>query len=213
MTSTDRPPAYFVSDAVSVDFLNTYSMTNEVVFEWISDGSDLLEWLAATNLVPREVLEDLRAHALPGEMDAIAAQARVLREWFRSFVKKWLGKSLSPRALASLEPLNRILARDVKFGQIAARSRRDGQEASSTFSWSAQRRWQSADTLLFPLAEAMANLVCNDDFAHVRMCEGAGCNLLFVDRTRHRNRRWCSMALCGNRAKQVAHRNRRQRDV
>ncbi|HEY6735223.1 MAG TPA: CGNR zinc finger domain-containing protein, partial [Roseiarcus sp.] len=38
--------------------------------------------------------------------------------------------------------------------------------------------------------------------------EGANCTLVFVDRTRRRGRRWCSMALCGNRAKQAAHRHR-----
>ncbi len=31
---------------------------------------------------------------------------------------------------------------------------------------------------------------------------------LFVDRTRGQARRWCSTAVCGNRAKQAAHRNR-----
>jgi predicted RNA-binding Zn ribbon-like protein len=31
---------------------------------------------------------------------------------------------------------------------------------------------------------------------------------VFVDRTRRRARRWCSMAICGNRAKQAAHRSR-----
>jgi predicted RNA-binding Zn ribbon-like protein len=31
---------------------------------------------------------------------------------------------------------------------------------------------------------------------------------MFADRTRRRARRWCSMAVCGTRAKQAAHRNR-----
>jgi predicted RNA-binding Zn ribbon-like protein len=34
------------------------------------------------------------------------------------------------------------------------------------------------------------------------------CTLIFADHTRRRARRWCSMAICGNRAKQAAHRNR-----
>ena len=44
--------------------------------------------------------------------------------------------------------------------------------------------------------------------ANVKACEGAACTLLFVDHTRSRARRWCSMAICGNRAKQAAHRRR-----
>jgi predicted RNA-binding Zn ribbon-like protein len=31
---------------------------------------------------------------------------------------------------------------------------------------------------------------------------------MFVDHTRGRKRRWCSMALCGNRTKAAAHRKR-----
>ncbi|HKN11149.1 MAG TPA: CGNR zinc finger domain-containing protein, partial [Pseudomonadota bacterium] len=46
------------------------------------------------------------------------------------------------------------------------------------------------------------------DFSNVKACEGHACTLMFVDRTRGRARRWCSMAACGNRAKQAAHRNR-----
>jgi predicted RNA-binding Zn ribbon-like protein len=32
--------------------------------------------------------------------------------------------------------------------------------------------------------------------------------LHFLDTTRGRRRRWCNMAVCGNRAKQAAHRDR-----
>jgi predicted RNA-binding Zn ribbon-like protein len=54
----------------------------------------------------------------------------------------------------------------------------------------------------------MAQLLVNADFRHVKACEGQGCTLMFLDTTRGRMRRWCSMAVCGNRAKQAAHRER-----
>jgi predicted RNA-binding Zn ribbon-like protein len=47
------------------------------------------------------------------------------------------------------------------------------------------------------------------DFRLIRECEGSVCSLLFLDRTKAHGRRWCSMALCGNRAKAAAHRARR----
>jgi predicted RNA-binding Zn ribbon-like protein len=56
----------------------------------------------------------------------------------------------------------------------------------------------------------MAELVCDEDFSHVKACEGRGCTLMFLDRTRGHARRWCSMSVCGNRAKQAAHRERAQ---
>jgi predicted RNA-binding Zn ribbon-like protein len=70
------------------------------------------------------------------------------------------------------------------------------------------RRWRSPESLLLPIGEALAKFVCEGDFADVKACEGHACTLVFADRTRRRARRWCSMAICGNRAKQAAHRSR-----
>jgi len=56
--------------------------------------------------------------------------------------------------------------------------------------------------------EAMAHLVCSKDFSLVKGCEGKTCTLLFLDKTHARARRWCSMNICGNRAKQAANRQR-----
>jgi predicted RNA-binding Zn ribbon-like protein len=62
--------------------------------------------------------------------------------------------------------------------------------------------------LLLPIARALAEVVTECDFTYVRACEGPTCTLYFVDRTRARARRWCTMSTCGNRAKQAAHRGR-----
>jgi predicted RNA-binding Zn ribbon-like protein len=70
------------------------------------------------------------------------------------------------------------------------------------------RRWVTPNALLLPIAEALADLVCSEDFSLVKGCEGKICTFLFLDRTNGRARRWCSMAVCGNRAKQEAHRYR-----
>jgi predicted RNA-binding Zn ribbon-like protein len=42
----------------------------------------------------------------------------------------------------------------------------------------------------------------------VRECAAEDCSLIFYDESRSKNRRWCSMQRCGNRAKVRAHRNR-----
>jgi predicted RNA-binding Zn ribbon-like protein len=118
-----------------------------------------------------------------------------------------MGKPLTPNALQDLATLNRILERDEEFGQIAKRDRRD-EAAAGGLVWRAARRWRSPDTLLLPIARALADLVCHEDFTQVKACEGEDCTLLFIDRTHGRARRWCSMGICGNRAKQAAHRRR-----
>jgi predicted RNA-binding Zn ribbon-like protein len=151
-------------------------------------------------------VKELKARAMPGEFDAVAAQARGLREWFRGFVKARGGMRLGADLLRELEPLNRLLGRDEQFAQLVAEPR----EGETILGLKALRRWRTPESLLLPIGEEIARFLCGGDFEHVKACEGSTCTLLFVDRTRGRARRWCSMAICGNRAKQAAHRNRRK---
>ena len=84
------------------------------------------------------------------------------------------------------------------------------EQAVSGIDWRTQRRWRSPSSLLYAIAKAMGDVICLTDFTHVKACEGPPCTLLFVDKTRGHARRWCKMAVCGNRAKQTAYRNRSQ---
>jgi predicted RNA-binding Zn ribbon-like protein len=210
--SEPRPAPFFIADATALDFLNTVATPVDITFDWLDSGDDLIEWLQTSELVPGEILNSMRRSTLPGELDAVAAQARSLREWFRGFVRQHKGKRLRPEALRELAPLNRILERDQEFGQIVKRERGQDGATGSGLTWRPARRWQTPDSLLLPIAKSMAELVSNDDFTHVKACEGAACTLLFLDRTHGRGRRWCSMAMCGNRAKQAAHRKRERRN-
>jgi predicted RNA-binding Zn ribbon-like protein len=199
-----RPPALFIADAPALDFLNSIATPVDTPVEWIDSGDGLLAWLRQADLVPDEVLARLRRQALPGELDAVAAQARTLREWFRGFVRTHRGRPLEAKHLKELDPLNRLLERDEVFSQVVAP--RDG--AAAAFEYRRTRRWRSPESLLLPIGEMLARFVCEEDFAQVRACEGATCTLMFADHTRSHSRRWCSMSVCGNRAKVAAHRSR-----
>jgi predicted RNA-binding Zn ribbon-like protein len=61
-------------------------------------------------------------------------------------------------------------------------------------------------TLIGIVAEAVAN----DTWPRLRACPGDRCGWLFYDRSRNGSRRWCDMAVCGNRTKTRAYRGRRR---
>jgi predicted RNA-binding Zn ribbon-like protein len=199
-----RPPAIFVADSLGLDFLNSIATPVDTPVDWLDSGDGLLRWLTQAELVPADALNELKARAMPGELDKVADQARALREWFRRFVHKHMGRPLAPKALQELGPLNKLLQRDETFSQISRHRERDGDR----FELRAMRRWRSSESLLLPIGETLAKFVCEEDFARVKACEGHKCTLVFADHTRMQARRWCSMAICGNRAKQAAHRNR-----
>ncbi len=196
----------FIADALALDFLNASAPPPHSKIEAMGTGDDLMAWLATANLASREELEAVRTMAVPGELDAIAVQARALGEWFRGFIYDHQGRPLTSVTIKKLQPLNRILERDLQFGQVDAQLGLRNRHRSPGLIWRSQRRWRSPDSLLLPIAHAMAELVCEEDFTHVRECNGPNCTLLFLDRTRGHARRWCSMASCGNRAKQATHR-------
>jgi len=199
-----QTPAILVADAPGLDFLNSIATPVDEAVDWISDGEGLLAWLDQAALVPRTVLEAMRSQSSAAELDALAARARELREWFRGFVQKRKGRPLAAKDLREIEPLNQLLAQDYQHGEIVM----NASNGATRFELRANRRWQSPESLLMPIAEALARLVCEEDFTYVKACEGPRCTLMFADHTRGHARRWCSMAMCGNRAKVVAHRKR-----
>jgi predicted RNA-binding Zn ribbon-like protein len=134
------------------------------------------------------------------DLDAVAAQAREFRGWLRGFIDRHAGRAVGGRAARELGPLNALLAQDDSRPEVVA----DGGRLAVR----RVRQWDRPEQLLQPLAGAAADLVCHADFRLVRACEGAACSLVFLDRTRSHARRWCSMAVCGNRAKAAAHRAR-----
>ncbi len=198
-----RPPI-FIADSLGLDFLNSIATPVDTPVDWLDCGEGFLRWLAQAGLVPADALEELKVGAMPGELDDVADQARALREWFRSFVRKHMGRPLAPRALQELEPLNKLLERDEAFSRISWHRHKDRNRLELQM----MRRWRSPESLLLPIGEALAKFVCDEDFANVKACEGHSCTLMFADHSRRRARRWCSMAICGNRAKQAAHRSR-----
>ena len=73
-----------------------------------------------------------------------------------------------------------------------------------------QRSLTEPHALMAELAAACADLLTHQSHDKVRKCENPNCTMLFADNKRGPRRRWCSMAVCGNRMKVAAHRARRR---
>jgi predicted RNA-binding Zn ribbon-like protein len=211
-----RPAPFFIGDDLALDFLNSTATPRGQEIEWLASGGDLVAWLEAAHAVPADLLAQFRKRTGVRTLDAVALQARELREWFRIFVRNHAGKPLTPSAFRELAPLNQLLERDEAYRQIEiappGHGRANDGDEQRALRWNAMRRWPSPKTLLLPIAEAIGDLLCRKDFTLVRRCEAATCTMWFHDVSKSHARRWCSMAVCGNRAKAVAHRARaRQR--
>jgi len=66
----------------------------------------------------------------------------------------------------------------------------------------------SATTAVGFIAAAAAKVAIQQRFDRVKICPADDCRWAFYDTSRNRSRQWCSMEVCGNRAKARAHRQR-----
>lgn len=177
-----------VGDHLAMDLLNTEAREDGRTIDHWRDGGDVLAWLARHGI------------ALPAadvDRDALLAQARSLRALARRLVVR----RKDDGSAGDLGDLNEWLHAHVSAPHLE----RDG-----AGNWTLARiaRGTTSAALLGPLAEAVAQLLVEVRFDLVKQCEHPECILWFYDRTKAHKRRWCSMAVCGNRHKAAQFRKR-----
>jgi predicted RNA-binding Zn ribbon-like protein len=154
-----------------------------------------LERLGMIDSVDRKIVE---TEFTPAQLDVTAAQARDLREWLRPVIAAWAAAGDKSVPDDVVERLNAVLDNDHRFARIRY-------EAGGVIVHDL-RHWLRCEQLLIPPIATVAELLVGGDQQLVRNCEG--CSIWFYDHTKAHRRRWCSMALCGNRAKARSHRQR-----
>lgn len=180
-----------IADHLALDFLNTsFGVTSHI--ELLNNDLQVYQWLEKAGIA-------LEGIAPPPETkDELLANALELRNIASTLVTK-----LKNEEQADIAPLNAFLAAGSSYFQVVHDEQRH---------WVLKtcRRQSSAKDILIPVAEAIADLVVTADFSLIRQCENPECTLWFYDKTKSHQRRWCDMAICGNRMKAAAFRARKK---
>lgn len=171
-----------------LDFVNTASGRSEgPLREKLGAYGDLVTFGERVGILDGAAAARLRAAAAssPAEADAVLERARALREAiFRLFARSPGEADLALVTEAA--------------GKAAAARRLAAVPEGYAFEWPETDR---LDRPLWPLALSAADLLTSEDRERVKECAADNCNWLFLDMSRNRSRRWCDMAVCGNRAK------------
>ena len=185
MSKAIVPPTVFewVGGEACLDFNNTVSWNREgPTDERLQTHDDLLAWGVFAGLAGesrkeggRRVLDD-------------ALQLRETLHRILSPLSRW--HAPAPEDLAEF---NKFLARAVARVRIA--------RGKGTFSWDFSDSAGELDPVLAGVVWSAARLLTSSDLKLLRECANPDCGWLFVDRSRRKNRRWCEMRECGNRAK------------
>ena len=193
--------ALFLGNHPAIDFLNTAYAPDGQVTETIGDGTAFMDWMIGAGLLQESMATTLRRKFGRGTLDAVASEARRMREWAREWLSRWRAE---PHAnyRKEIEILNEILARIAMYPKVT--QTREGLRIVD------QDRLESVNTLLALIARAVATLVSEEQPSLVKSCAGASCTLWFLDRTKGHRRIFCSATGCGNRAKVAAFRERQR---
>lgn len=193
--------AFFIGGHAALDFLNTIAAPRGEVIEFIPDGGAYVAWLADAGLLDRSEVQELLDRFGKPALDRVAAEARELREWFRQVMAKPAGWLARGRA-GEIARLNQLLAMDLTHRQLEASGRH--------LVLQEKRGFTRARQLLVPVALILAELITNDAPSLIKRCANPSCTLWFYDRTKAHRRRFCSAAVCGNRTKVAAFRERQR---
>lgn len=204
MTEDIRPMPFFVADDPSLDFLNSIATPRSVTYDWLETGQDLLDWMVQAKLVAEGEIAPFRDKAAARNLEQARSEAVAFRERFRSFIEAQSGAEQVDLTHSLIAELNAILARGPHVLQIEEES----VDGTGRPVLARRHPLTKPQDLMVRIAEAAARLITEAHFPYVRNCEGPTCTLYFLDKSKNHKRRWCSMEVCGNRAKAAAHRNR-----
>jgi predicted RNA-binding Zn ribbon-like protein len=183
-----------VAHAPALDFCNTMAGWNGgEEREYLATYAHLVVWTLDAGLVDNDAAADLR--------DKAASEPRVAERQLRrarSLRRALYRACANPDDLAAWNTVGREARAAAAHAELH-HGRPPGHR------WSVSAEAGLARPVLEVAREAGA-LLATTELGDVRQCPGSGCGWLFVDRTGRR--RWCTMEVCGNRAKVRRHSDR-----
>ena len=183
-----------------VDLVNTVSdRSSRAPHDRLKGYADLIQWCVREGLLETSAAESLQqaAASRPAAADQALAKAKELREALYEVFRA---------AAASQPPEPEALLR-VNAAIAEAASHRQLVPVPGGFEW----RWSAdgaLDSVLRPLAWSAGELLAGPDAPRLKECAQESCRWVFLDLSRNRSRRWCTMEDCGNRAKARRHYHR-----
>jgi predicted RNA-binding Zn ribbon-like protein len=199
-STADSVAPLFIADDVALDFVNTAFGVAPARRECLGNDQDVVDWLRRAGLMEDTHASgrDARSVRPPGKRGVLLHAALELRQTALDLLERRKAGSVGDASA-----LNRVLALSNSHQELVWKR---GQPPRIQ----QHHKLATMEGVLVPVAESIATLLAEGDFDLVRKCESEDCTLWFYDRTKSHHRRWCSMAMCGNRAKVAAFRARQK---
>ena len=185
--------------ALWLDAVNTMIREGEAMRDLWHDFAALLAWARAFGALDAATLANWMDWDASRQARALEG-AREVRASLRVGCEELEAGAISAHTLAALN------------GWIGAVTTQRTLEMSDEGArWHEKPSSGEEAALWFVLASSAGEYLTQPTRPPLRRCEAAGCVLWFLDLTKNRSRRWCSMETCGNRSKVARHYQRRKK--
>ncbi|TDC22435.1 hypothetical protein E1265_15725 [Streptomyces sp. 8K308] len=185
---------------VCLDFVNTLLDRGTSPRETLPAPPELVRWLAGAGLLAAPGEPRCSPAGPEGAEEGLLTTARRLREAIdRTVLTVRDGRLPAPRDIEVINETGTVAPAPVRQLVLV-----EDELAPGT----AAREAEDPAAALGLVAQDAIDLVLTPAVRRVRVCGGARCALRFLDRSPAHNRRWCSMARCGNRVKARRHQAR-----
>ncbi|MFN2104362.1 MAG: CGNR zinc finger domain-containing protein [Candidatus Promineifilaceae bacterium] len=190
--------------ALCLEFANTVEWhASDHPDDRLHDYAGLIAWAEGIGLLAADRADRLReaARAEPEKAGIAFHRATELRETIYRLFASYAEQGVFEEG--DLAQLNEGLGETLAHARIVP--------AAGGFEWGWTEAGADFNQILWPVLRSAADLLASDTLDRVRQCaDDRGCGYLFVDTSRNRSRRWCSMESCGNRAKAQRHYRRQK---
>ena len=191
MTETrDAENHHLIGGILCLDFTNTLYGHDNPIHEYLMDYRDVILWSRHVGILDSNRAENLLSEwaEAPAKLEAVFRRTIQLRETlYRIFTS--LANDESPQK-DDLTQLHQAWLANETHSQLVQT------ESGFTMGWEEE---SAIDSMLWPITRSAMELLTSDEVTRVKQC--GRCDWLFIDRSRNRSRRWCSMDACGNRIK------------
>jgi len=182
----------FLGGDLSLDFVNTvHDRHEEPLRDLLLNYLDLVIWVYSANAINDSQKEKLLQKGLENQIKAnqVYKDSLQLREAFYDFILNLINQDET--SSANIQLINQRVSRvfsNLELTQL---------EGRFVLDWKAESF--GLESVLWPITRAFADLVTSEDISRIKKCPN--CGYLFVDNSKNKSRRWCSMEICGNRVK------------
>lgn len=175
-----KSPFLYVANNLAIDFVNTTIQKFGIPYELLNNKSDLLLWVksAGINLQTQVAEIDLK-------------NIYQFREALKTLFEAKMQNSRLPESAIII--LNSHLKNAPTQQQL--------EQNTASVELQPLNAHLSVSEVLGEIARQAALILVSTNNLPIKSCASEKCILMFLDTSKAKKRRWCSMEICGNRAK------------